>query len=127
SLEGTTAANPGLKQELHVMGEFGTVSIVESRIKVWKFVNRDTEIEQAVSTQDGSGGSSDPASINRDLHTRQYRDFLDAINAGTSPLITPVEARKPVEIILAVYESSRTGQPVKLPLDPETTFVGTRF
>jgi len=129
SLEGTTAANPGLSQELHVMGEFGTVSIVGSRIKVWKFVNR-SENERPVLSGGGgdtSGGASDPAAIRMDLHTRQYRDFLDAINNGTSPLITPIEARKPVEIILAVYESGRTGKPVKLPLDPEVSFVGTRF
>lgn len=127
SLEGTTAANPGLSQELHVMGEFGTVSIVGSRIKVWEFVNRDKGEKPAPSSQGASGGASDPTAINMDLHTRQYRDFLDSINAGSSPLITPVEARKPVEIILAVYESSRTGRPVSFPLDPEVTFVGTRF
>lgn len=128
SLEGTTAANPGLSQELHVMGEFGTVSIVGSRIKVWEFVNEESDERAASSGQSDSGlGASDPAAIRMDLHTKQYRDFLDALNNGTNPLITPVEARKPVEIILAVYESGRTGKPVKFPLDPEVTFVGTRF
>jgi UDP-N-acetyl-2-amino-2-deoxyglucuronate dehydrogenase len=128
SLEGTTAARPGLSQELHVMGEFGTVSIVGSRIKVWEFVNKESSGGVTTSGASDTGlGASDPAAIRMDLHTKQYRDFLDAINNGTDPLITPIEARKPVEIILAVYESARTGKPVKLPLDPEVTFVGTRF
>jgi UDP-N-acetyl-2-amino-2-deoxyglucuronate dehydrogenase len=128
TLEGTTAANPGLSQQLDVMGEFGTVSIVGSKIRVWEFVNDEPKAE--VQSEDGSNraeGASDPAAISWDLHTRQYKDFVDALDSGTDPLITPVEARKPVEIILAVYQSARTGQPVKFPLDPEVTFVGTRF
>ncbi|NLU41737.1 MAG: Gfo/Idh/MocA family oxidoreductase [Firmicutes bacterium] len=128
TLEGTTAANPGLSQQLEVMGEFGTVSIVGSQIHVWEFVNDESKGQgKPQDASSGSGGASDPTAIRMDLHTRQYKNFLDALDAGTDPLITPVEARKPVEIILAVYHSARTGQPVKFPLDPEVTFVGTRF
>lgn len=55
------------------------------------------------------------------FHALQLQDFLQAILEDRDPAVTGVEARKSLEIILAVYHSSRTGQPVKLPLetDPE--------
>jgi UDP-N-acetyl-2-amino-2-deoxyglucuronate dehydrogenase len=42
--------------------------------------------------------------------------MLDAIATDRDPAITGEEARKPLEIILAIYESSRTGREVSLPL-----------
>ena len=50
------------------------------------------------------------------FHALQLQDFLQAILEDRAPAVTGAEARKSLEIILAVYHSSRTGQPVKLPL-----------
>jgi len=44
------------------------------------------------------------------------RDVLRAIESGGTPAIDGREARKPLEIILAVYQSARTGRDVALPL-----------
>jgi predicted dehydrogenase len=52
-----------------------------------------------------------------DFHWLQIQEFLQAILAGREPAVTGAEARKALEIILAIYESSRTGRPVTLPLD----------
>jgi UDP-N-acetyl-2-amino-2-deoxyglucuronate dehydrogenase len=49
-------------------------------------------------------------------HARQLQEFAQAIQAGRAPLVTGEEGRKSLEILLAVYESARTGQPVALPL-----------
>ena len=129
TLEGTTAANPGTFQQIDVMGEFGTVSIVNSRVSVWKFSDEHPEDEAiaAGKSVDLGTGASDPAAIGGGGHVRQYVDLLNAIENDGQPMITPEEARKPVEVILAVYESGRTGKPVRFPLDPSTNFVGTRF
>jgi predicted dehydrogenase len=51
------------------------------------------------------------------FHHLQIADFVHAILAGREPAVTGAEARKALEIILAIYESSRTGRPVTLPLD----------
>ena len=42
--------------------------------------------------------------------------MLDAIDTGRPPAIDGTEARKPLEIILAAYESARIGRDVALPL-----------
>ena len=49
-------------------------------------------------------------------HAVQLEDFLQAIAAGSEPLVTGEEGRKALELMLAIYESARTGQPVRLPL-----------
>lgn len=49
-----------------------------------------------------------------DAHTAQLRDFIRAIQTDGQPLIHGVEGRKPLEIILAVYESAKRGREVVL-------------
>lgn len=50
------------------------------------------------------------------FHIAQIGDFLEAVRDDREPAVTGKEARKSLEIILAIYESSRTGLPVTLPL-----------
>ena len=49
-------------------------------------------------------------------HVLQIQDFLRAIVEDREPAVTGAEGRKAVEIILAIYQSARTGEPVRLPL-----------
>lgn len=44
----------------------------------------------------------------------QINDMVEAIRNDTKPLIDQYEGRKPIEIIMAIYESSRTVMPVEL-------------
>ncbi|MCC6628482.1 MAG: Gfo/Idh/MocA family oxidoreductase [Chloroflexi bacterium] len=48
-------------------------------------------------------------------HARQLRDFALAVQTGRQPLVTGEEGRKSLAILLAIYESQRTGLPVALP------------
>ena len=48
------------------------------------------------------------------FHALQIQDFLQAVRDGREPAVTGRDARVSLAIILAIYESSRTGQPVKL-------------
>jgi len=50
------------------------------------------------------------------FHQMQIQEFLQAILADREPAVTGAEARKALEIILAIYQSQRSGQPVRLPL-----------
>ncbi len=50
------------------------------------------------------------------FHALQIRDFLQAVRDNRPPAVTGRDARKSLEVILAIYESSRTGQPIRLPM-----------
>jgi predicted dehydrogenase len=49
-------------------------------------------------------------------HLIQIMDMADAIAGDREPMVPGEDARKAVELILAIYKSSRTGKTVKLPL-----------
>ena len=47
-------------------------------------------------------------------HARQIADLVESIRTGRRPLVDGYEGKKSVAILQAVYESERTGQPVRL-------------
>jgi predicted dehydrogenase len=47
-------------------------------------------------------------------HKRLLEDFLQAMATGGTPLCDGVEGRRSVALVQALYESSKTGQPVSL-------------
>jgi UDP-N-acetyl-2-amino-2-deoxyglucuronate dehydrogenase len=55
-----------------------------------------------------------------EFHVLQIQDFLQAVRDDRDPAVTGEEARKSLEIILAIYHSNRTGLPVSLPLAAES-------
>jgi predicted dehydrogenase len=141
TLVATTAAYPGLPVRLDFFGTQGSLTIEGDRLK--QFATRDGKritgeeaAAHAVSVAQGGTASvkdqaatrlavdgqsataataaSDPGAVWGDAHRAQIEDFLDAIRTNRDPLITPRAARRPVEIILAVYESAKSGKPVTL-------------
>ena len=58
------------------------------------------------------GASS--AQIGVGSHERQIQDVVNAILEGRAPKVTGRDARHPLAIILAVYESARLGKAVKV-------------
>lgn len=49
----------------------------------------------------------------------QIEALLDWIEGAGEPFVTGPDARRPVEVNLAIYASQRTGEKVKLPLEVE--------
>jgi len=117
-IEGTTAAFPGFQQRIELCGTEGSAVIVHNSIESWSFqkpLPEDEAVRQKFSAGARSGGgASDPAGINFLYHQRQLEDFIRALEGGGHPLVDGVEARKAVQIILAIYESARTGREVRL-------------
>lgn len=118
-LEGNTAAFPGFCTRLDIYGSDGSVIIENDRIKEWKLRSEGIEagayggaIESEKSETEKSGAST--PDIFGDSHTRQIKGFLEAVVNDTEPPTTGEDARHPLAIILAVYESARTGKPVKV-------------
>ena len=61
-----------------------------------------------------TAAASDPAAIWGGAHEAQIADFLRCCRTGETPIVDGAEGRKAVELVLAVYESARTGQVVRL-------------
>jgi UDP-N-acetyl-2-amino-2-deoxyglucuronate dehydrogenase len=119
-LEASTAAWPGLLKKTEIHGSRGTVIVEQDSILRWEFAEprpEDDELRQRLGAGSATtGGASDPKAISFVGHQLQLQDFIEAIKHGRSPKVDGAEGRRSVEIILAIYQSARTGQSVRLPL-----------
>jgi UDP-N-acetyl-2-amino-2-deoxyglucuronate dehydrogenase len=130
---GTTAAYPGLTTRLHVHGSTGSAVIDKDELEYFHAAEGDTsghaygasgrgnqaaEVLAAagVTAAGGPDAGSDPGALSG-AHRFQYRDFLDAVATGRPPLVTLEEGRRAVKLILAIYESARTGALVRLEVE----------
>ena len=117
-IEGSTAAYPGFLKRIEICGSEGSAIIEEESLKFWQF--KDERPEDAMIREKYSdftstgGGAADPKAIGAHGHARVFADVMDALDTGREPEITGTEARKAVELIEAVYRSSREGKTVKL-------------
>lgn len=111
-LEGNTAAYPGFVARLDIYGTNGSVIIENDQISQWHL--RSKEPCPVESEPTGFIGGTSSKDIWHLSHKRQIKDMIDAICEDREPLVNGVEGRKPLEIVLAVYESARTGKTVRL-------------
>ena len=110
----STAAFPGFPQRLEITGTNGTVTVADGRI-----VGRALAADPGQASPDGSAdadrsAAADPAALDIASHAAQLADLVDAIDAGREPAVSGRDGRDTLEIVLAVYESSRAGRPVRL-------------
>lgn len=111
-LQGTTSVvKMNHRMELH--GEVGTIVVDGEKITKWEVPGDDSGGEPDKEVEIGSA-ASDPKAIASGGHGIQIQDLCRAIIEDRDPMIVGEEARKAVEVILAVYESARTGLPVKM-------------
>jgi UDP-N-acetyl-2-amino-2-deoxyglucuronate dehydrogenase len=61
----------------------------------------------------GPGAGADPGSLSM-AHRDQIQDFVEAVREGREPLVNLEVGRKPLAIIQGIYESARTGGPVRI-------------
>jgi predicted dehydrogenase len=115
-IQGSTASYPGHPATLSITGERGSARIEDGTLTEWSFAGEEhleADVLRRFAGVSGSGGG-DPASINARGHELQFRDVIEALRTGRPPLTDGHEGRKALELILAIYESSETGLPVRL-------------
>ena len=122
----TTAAYPGVTARLAIHGDRGSAVIDDDRLTYFHAASdgaavgdygADASANQAAALLPPTDGTAAVASasageVSARAHAAQYRDFLDAIDAGREPLVTVAEAITNVAVVRALYESAAAGRPV---------------
>lgn len=127
TIEGTTTAysSTGHPAQVQLCGTDGSVFLTDNTLTTWEFkqpLPEDAEVlarfgARAV-TQ--GAGAADPRAIDFREHQRNFQDFVDSLAEGRPPQVNGPEARRAIELILAIYESALNGgRRVDLPL-PQT-------
>ena len=117
-----TSLFPGQLRRFLFGGRDGTAEVLEEQLTTWRF--REEAAEDAVTRErfggasGTSGGAADPMAINYSCHTRNFADFVAALEAGRTPALDGPEGRKAVAIVEACYESARIGRPVAVDARP---------
>lgn len=112
TIQGTTSVSPGYPRIISISGTKGTIEITDGVITKFDIEGKQMEIPERDPKKKNS--SRDPKEIPEDIHRLQFVDLINAIKNDTRPSIDVYEGRKPVDIILAAYKSSRTNQKVYL-------------
>jgi UDP-N-acetyl-2-amino-2-deoxyglucuronate dehydrogenase len=108
-IQGTTSVYPGQETRFEIHGEQGSIIFGDSGFKQWDFIDSEETIPQVGNSE---GGSNDPKVISNEGHYIFVNDMIKAVREDRDPLVSGEEARKAVDLILAIYESSRTGKQV---------------
>jgi len=112
TIQGTTSVNPGYPRIIEISGTRGTIVLKEDVIVRWDVDGK--ELDEKDLPKGNYNSFRDPAGFTKDNHKMQIKDLIDAIMENRRPLVDVYEGKKPVEIILAAYESSRTGKKVEI-------------
>ena len=109
----STSVFPGFAQRLEITGTDGTVTIEDGAIVRRAFGGAGHEPcdPHAAGT---AVAASDPAAVGAASHAAQIADLLAAVEEGREPAVSGKDGRDALEIVCAVYESSRTGRTVTL-------------
>jgi predicted dehydrogenase len=114
TLEAATSAYPGYHRRLELTGSEGTVVVEHDRI-----VNADLRIpmQDLSERRDLNNNPSASSPVVSDVrgHRMVLEDFLRAIETNGKPRCDGLEGRRSVELVQAIYESSRIGGVVSLP------------
>jgi predicted dehydrogenase len=113
TIEGSTLTWPqNLEGSVAVFGEHGSAKIggtALNRIELWKVAGELEQEAELLTSQ-----RVDPPSVYGYSHREVVRDFVHAVQTGTQPSTTGPEARKSLALVLAIYESARSGCEVTL-------------
>lgn len=113
-IQGSTLTYPGLYASLEIYGEKGSVVIKDDNVEYWNVDGESLTPADAFPGGEVKTGASVPENIPYTSHKKQFENLLQSIRENDQPMVTGEEGRATLELVLAVYESSRTGKPVIL-------------
>lgn len=114
TLEAGTSIYPGYQRRVELTGAEGTIIMEHDRIVAADLHTPDPTL-LSPSTGDQNASASSPIVSDVGGHRRLIEDFLRAIETNSRPVCDGPEGRRSVELIEAIYESSRSALPVTVP------------
>lgn len=124
-IEGTTNVYPkNLEETLYIFGDKGTVKAGGDAVNLleeWIFSDN-LEDSDAIKKE----FSELPPNVYGFGHSKLYKDMIEAIENDREPYVNGEAGKNALEMVLAIYKSAATGQPVEFPLKECSTmdFVG---
>ena len=111
-IQGTTCVEPGYPRTIEITGTRGTVSLRETDIIKWDVDGKTLDL--SANAEGNISGFRDPGAIAINSHLTQIQDMINALEEDRAPMVDVYEGKKPVEIILAAYESSKLRKQVEI-------------
>ncbi len=111
-IQASTSFWPGYSERVEIHGTLGTAIFTGDKLTSWDVA--DDAGDPAPVEKEVMSGSSDPMAIPLVPFERQFLNFGAACRERRPPLLSGEEGVKALEIVLGVYESCRSGKPVKL-------------
>lgn len=114
-IEATTCtwSRDGHPARVQLSGTDGSVFLADEAFEIWDFREEKPEDDEIRATlmrgQEAGLGANDPSAINFYQHQRNFEEVVNAIREGREPSTSAAEARKPVELITAIYQSAHEG------------------
>ena len=106
-----TWSKDGHPARVQLSGTEGSVFLADEAFEIWDFMEEkpeDAEIQATLMKGQETGlGANDPSAINFYQHQRNFEEVVNAIAEGREPTTSASEARKPVALITAIYESAQ--------------------
>ncbi|MCK5803027.1 MAG: Gfo/Idh/MocA family oxidoreductase [Lentisphaeria bacterium] len=113
---GTTSCNPGETRRIELHGDVGTIISTGNKITRWALAEEyDARAADSTPPADGAvedGATWDNKAVSSQGHVFLVDDLVQAVKEDRDPYIVGESARKAVDLILAIYESARTGKDV---------------
>jgi UDP-N-acetyl-2-amino-2-deoxyglucuronate dehydrogenase len=110
----TTCAATERPTELRIHGERGHIRLVGEDAAEWSVPDRSVPVVDRSAGAEGVAAASATWGTNAIGYVRQYTDFIAAIRDHREAAVTAEDGAAALEIVLAAYESSRTGCAVEL-------------
>lgn len=113
-----TALYPGYPERVEIFGSEGSAVLEAGKITAWNI--KGEEASEIPKDTDSGSGSSDPNAIGYQLHLMQWELFLKDIKNDSTPTVDGKTARKSVELIRAMYHSSKTDKKIDFPFQDKS-------
>lgn len=115
-IEGTTNIYPNnLEETLYIFGEKGTIKAGGKSVNIieeWRFEDNLDNPEEVKEKY-----HENPPNVYGFGHNPLYADVIDAIKNDRQPYVTAIDGRNALELVLAIYKSSKENKSIKLPLN----------